>query len=227
MGADSTIGTRWPSWTQRVLSPKGNIIRGVTVTLSRSHPSIYPVLMGHPSLGSPTVYSCVHYLFICIYLLQLIYPSVYLSMHSSNVQPSIHLSSQPASQPGSFYFSIHCLLNTPYTHLFTHKSIYPSVRPSIYPPVCLSICPPSIQRSFIHTHPLTIHLSTFSPSIHSTIYPHNNQLSTHPPKDISLKHDCRRKQNRTVRHPRVSVNLGKSEHVFVSQTNIYIIPCKT
>lgn len=180
-----------------------------------------------PSISRLTCCLFMCPLFIHLHLSTPTHLPICLPIHAFIQCPAIYPSVQPASQPASFYMSIHCLLNIPYTHLFTHKSIYPSVCPSIYPPVCLSICPPSIQRSFIHTHPLTIHLSTFSPSIHSTIYPHNNQLSTHPPKDISLKHDCRRKQNRTVRHPRVSVNLGKSEHVFVSQTNIYIIPCKT
>ena len=147
------------------------------MTLSRSHPSIYPVLMGHPSLGSPTVYSCVHYLFICIYLLQL---PICLPIHAFIQCPAIYPSVQPTSQPARQFLLVYSL---PPQHSI-YSSIYPqihlSICPSIHLSTCLSVHLSTIHPEIIYSYPptdypfvhlLTIHSFNYLPTQQSVIHP--------------------------------------------------------
>lgn len=173
--ADGTVGTGWPTWTQRALPPKRE-------QWKRSDSNFVKVSSIHLPIHWPSIHLFTIYSLISI-------PSHspgHLSTYPSIQCPSVHLSIHPPIHPVSTCLST-AFLKIPCTHLLTHQSIYSSVCPPIYLPICLSIhssTHPSRDHLFIPTHPpfvylLTIHSFNYLPTQQS-VYPSFQCPSIHP-----------------------------------------------
>lgn len=72
-------------------------------------------------------------------------------------------------------YSLICSEFHPFVHLSTHPFIHPLICPCIHLPIplCIFLC--THQPIYLLIHPLTIHSSTYSPTLHLSVHP------THPP----------------------------------------------
>ena len=128
--------------------------KGKTVTLFRSHPSIYPLTV------YPSTYPSILYPPTCMNPtthLSTYHPFIHLYIHVSNVCQHTH--------PSSFYLSIHLPQHSMYpsTHLLNNPCMHPSsMLPCMHPSRDHLFIYPFSDYAFVQSLPSTRKLSTLA-----------------------------------------------------------------